>query len=109
MIIRNSIVPRLLSVFISAYAVAIYPWIFIRDEGNEVVINHERIHLHQQKELLLIGFYFLYVMFWLIGLVRYRSFFTAYYEIPFEREARANEGDWVYTLNRKRWAWRHYI
>ena len=109
MIIRNSIVPRLLSVFINAYAVAIYPWIFIRDEGNDITINHERIHLKQQRELWLIGFYLLYVMFWFIGLIRHRNAHTAYYEIPFEREARANEGDWVYLLNRRRFAWRHYI
>tara|TARA_B100000900_G_C20555706_1_gene706721 strand:+ start:67 stop:396 length:330 start_codon:yes stop_codon:yes gene_type:complete len=109
MIIRNSIVPRLLSVFINAYAVTIYPWIFIRDEGNDVTINHERIHLKQQRELWLVGFYLLYVVFWLIGLVRYRSAQIAYEQIPFEREAYQNDKDWVYLLNRKSHAWRHYI
>jgi len=109
MIIRNSIVPKLFSVFISAYAITLYPYIFIRDEGNEITINHERIHLKQQKELLVIGFYILYVLFWLVNLVRYRSFFLAYSAIPFEREAYQNEEDWVYTLNRKKYAWIKYI
>jgi len=96
-------------VFINVYAITLWPFIFIRDEGNEVTINHERIHLMQQRELWLIGFYLLYVMFWLIGLVRYRSFQKAYYEIPFEREAHTNQDDWVYTLNRRRHDWTKYI
>tara|TARA_A100001515_G_scaffold80527_1_gene63864 strand:+ start:162 stop:491 length:330 start_codon:yes stop_codon:yes gene_type:complete len=109
MIIKNSIVPKLFSVFINVYAIALYPFVFIRDEGNEVVINHERIHLKQQRELWVIGFYLLYVLFWLINLVRYRDTATAYYELPFEREARVNESDWVYLLNRKRFAWTKYL
>ena len=109
MIIRNSIIPKLASVFIKAYAIALWPFIFIRDEGNKRVINHEKIHLEQQKELLLVGFYLLYVIFWFIGLLKYRSARIAYYEIPFEREAYANDDDWVYLLNRKRYAWTKYI
>jgi hypothetical protein len=109
MIIRNSRIPRLFSVFISVYAITLYPFVFIKDEGNEVTVNHERIHLAQQKELLVVGFYLLYVLFWLIGVVRYRNFQRAYNEIPFEREAYANDTIWTYLLNRKRFAWTKYI
>jgi hypothetical protein len=109
MIITNSIIPKIFSVFIDVYAITLYPFVFIRDEGNEITINHERIHLKQQKELLIIGFYFLYIIFWLVNLIRYRSFFLAYSAIPFEREAYQNEENWVYTLNRKAFAWWKYI
>ena len=109
MIIKNSIIPKLSSVFINVYAITLWPFVFIRDEGNERTINHEKIHLAQQKELFLVGFYLLYVAFWIIGLFKYRSTQIAYYEIPFEREAYANDGDWVYLLNRKPHAWRKYI
>lgn len=108
MIVRNSIVPKLFSVFINAYAITLYPFIFIRDEGNEVTINHEKIHLAQQKELLVIGFYVLYVMYWLINLAKYRDVYTAYAQIPFELEAYQNDENWVYLLNRKRFDWWKY-
>lgn len=109
MIIRNSIIPKLASVFIDAYAITLWPFIFIRDEGNQITINHESIHIKQQKELLVLGFYILYVLFWLVGVVKYRNFQKAYYEIPFEREAYRNQSDWVYLLNRKRHAWIRYV
>ena len=109
MIVKNSKIPKYASIFINVYAITLYPYVFIRDEGNDRVINHERIHLKQQRELWILGFYMLYVAFWLFNLIIYRSFQKAYNEIPFEREAYANDGDWVYLFNRKPHAWRHYI
>jgi len=109
MIVTNSKIPKYMSVFINVYAITLYPFVFIRDEGNDTVINHEKIHLKQQRELWLVGFYFLYVTFWLFNLVKYRNTQVAYREIPFEREAYANDKDWVYLLNRKKHAWWHYI
>ena len=109
MIIKNSIVPKLASVFIDVYAITLWPFIFVRDEGNPITLNHENIHLKQQKELLLVGFYVLYTIFWLIGMVKYKNSHKAYVEIPFEREAYANQGDWVYILNRKRHSWTKYL
>ena len=58
---RNSIVPKLSSVFINVYAITLFPFIFIKDEGHETVINHESIHFKQQRELLVIFFYLLYL------------------------------------------------
>ena len=109
MIVKNSKIPKYMSIFINVYAITLYPYVFIRDDGNERVINHEKIHLRQQKELWIIGFYMLYVAFWLYNLILFRSFYKAYWEIPFEREAYDNDTDWVYLLNRKKHAWRHYI
>ena len=109
MIVKNSKIPKYMSIFINVYAITLYPYVFIRDDGNERVINHEKIHLKQQRELWIVGFYLLYVAFWLFNLMIYRSFQKAYHEIPFEREAYANDEDWVYLLNRKRNAWTKYI
>lgn len=67
--------------------------------------THEIIHLHQQRELFLIGFYFLYVLFWIYGVFKLRSFHAAYREIPFEKEAYANEWDATYPINRKAFSW----
>jgi len=75
---------------------------------NEVTLNHEKIHLAQQKELWLIGFYPLYAFYWLKA--RLFSGLTsneAYHAIPFEKEAYAHETDDQYLNSRERFAWRN--
>ena len=105
-IITNSKIPQRLSIFIDIYAITLYPYIFIKDEGNPIVINHEKIHLEQQRELWLIGFYLLYVWYWFIAKVAGFSNTGAYHTIPFEREAYDKEEDMEYLNNRKKFAWR---
>ncbi len=110
MIIRNSRVPKMLSLVIDAYAVAIWPFIFIRDEGSERVIAHEKIHLRQQVELGIIGFYILYAAFWLFYMYKLRDKSAAYYAIPFEREAYA--GDFSgeqYLKKRHNYEWLNFL
>jgi beta-lactamase regulating signal transducer with metallopeptidase domain len=106
---QNSNIPRLLSWFISIKAITIWPFIFIKDSGHEELINHERIHLKQQEELLLVGFYLLYMLFWIIGLIKFRNFHKAYINIPFEKEAYDNESNWIFLLNRPRNNWINYL
>ena len=101
MIIRNSKIPKLLSVVIDAYAITLWPFVFIRDEGHPVVINHETIHLRQQKEMLIIGFYIVYSLAWFYHLMRLKNKTEAYRAIPFEKEAYANEGNIDYLDSRK--------
>lgn len=50
-------------------------------------VRHEAVHLWQQAALLVVPFYVLYLFFWLLGLVRYRSWYRAYRAIPFECSA----------------------
>lgn len=107
-IIKNSKIPKMLSVFIDIYAITLYPFIIFKDEGNEIVTNHEKIHLEQQKELFLIGFYLLYVWYWLFNKVKGFSNEAAYRLIPFEKEAYENEEDFDYLNNRKKFAWKEY-
>lgn len=107
-IIRNSMVPKLCSLFISVYAITLFPFIFVKDNGNEVTVTHECIHIKQQTELLLIGFYLLYVWDWVVGLFKYRSFQTAYLRIRFEQEASAYENDIHYVKNRNKFSWKKY-
>ena len=52
MIIKNSKIPKWASIVIDVYAITLWPFVFIRDHGDEVTINHEKIHLRQQVELL---------------------------------------------------------
>ena len=108
-IVRNSLIPRLMSVFIRVHAITLWPFIFIRDEGNNTTLNHERIHIRQQAELWIIGFYILYVLDWFKGLRIYDDAGAAYAFIRFEQEAYENQNDAYYWLTRKKFAWKNYI
>ena len=107
-IIQNSNIPKYLSIFINIYAITLYPFIISRGEMDDVVLNHEKIHLAQQRELWIIGFYLLYVYYWLRGKWKGSTSMGAYLDIPFEVEAYKNEGNRYYLVARKKHAWRKY-
>ena len=107
-IIENSRIPQALSLFINIWAITLYPFIICKGKLDQQTRTHEIIHLHQQRELLLIGFYLLYVWYWLVGVWKLRSFHGAYMYIPFEKEAYANDQDPTYPINRKAFSWRKY-
>lgn len=98
--------------FLKVSAMALFPFILIKEKGmagDAVLINHERIHLRQQAELLVIPFYLLYLLNYLFNLLMYRSHHKAYIHIVFEREAYANETNIDYLKQRKWQAWRRYF
>jgi hypothetical protein len=78
---------------------ALFPFIFIRGEYYDtatiekldIAIRHENFHLRQQLELPFGIFFIFYGLFYLLGLIRYRSHKDAYMNIPFEREAHCND------------------
>jgi len=107
-VIENSIIPRLLSVFINIGAITLWPFVISRTKLNEPVLNHQKIHIKQQQELLLVGFYLLYVLYWLRGMWTYHDSYIAYHSIPFEQEAYEHENNLDYLSERPFWAWRNY-
>ena len=76
---------------------------------DKAVINHERIHTTQMRELLFVPFYILYVAEWLVRLVQYRNRDTAYRNISFEREAYAYGHSLDYLRRRRRYAWLRFL
>lgn len=93
-------------------AMAIFPFIFVHDRkmrDNAVLINHERIHLRQQIELLILPFYLWYVAEYCINRLRNMDAKTAYRNISFEREAYSNEGNSNYLSNRPLWNFVNYL
>jgi len=90
----------------------LWPFIFVK-EGNiqkdEVLINHEKIHLKQQLELFILPFYIWYFAEWLLRTILYLNTYRAYQNISFEREAYANEKDLSYTQRRKPYSFLNYI
>lgn len=87
---------------LSIGAIAIFPFIIVpsRDHLDASLINHERIHLRQQLELLILPFYIWYVI----------AFFRkGYRKVSFEQEAFAHEKDLDYLSQRKAYSFRHYL
>lgn len=107
-VIENSSIPKYLSIFINISAITLWPFVISRTSFNKRVLDHEKIHIRQQQEMLVIGFYILYVYYWLRGLWIYGDSQIAYHSIPFEREAYAHDDDSEYLTNRPAWAWRNY-
>lgn len=89
----------------------IYPFVFLKyasSKDDKVLINHEKIHLKQQLELLIIPFYIIYFFEFLLRLVYYRNWYLAYINISFEREAYANENNLQYLKSRNSWYFLKY-
>ncbi len=84
--------------------ITLFPFIFLRslkDKENRELVNHERIHLRQQLELLIVFFYIWYLIEYLYRYYQYGNWFMAYRQISFEREAYAKEEDFEYLKQRK--------
>lgn len=95
-----------------AAAVTIFPFILLADARlaeDKVLLNHERIHLRQALELLVIPFYLLYGLEFCWHYFQHRDFRKAYLSISFEREAYANEKNLAYLPKRKCWSFVRYI
>jgi len=90
--------------------ITLFPFIIVRSKKpSKVLINHEKIHIHQQLELFVLPFYIWYFIEWLFHYACCRSFWIAYRQISFEREAYDNEEDFEYLKNRKFWSFLEYI
>ena len=109
-IIEESRIPRMLSWFINISAITIYPFIISKHKMDQRTRTHEWIHIKQQEELWVIGFYILYVGFWLKNMIwNWQTPALAYHNIPFELEAYAHDDDYTYPFNRKRFGWTKWI
>ncbi len=90
----------------------LFPFVIIRDfldKENKVLLNHEKIHIRQQLELLIVPFFVLYFLEFLLRLIQFKDRNKAYRNISFEREAYANEKDLDYLKKRPFWKFRNYI
>ena len=104
------IIPRLIGKSFSA--LSIYPFIILKKKESKddlILINHERIHLQQQKELLWFIFFLWYGLEYLIKLAYYRHPHTAYRNLSFEREAYYHEKDLSYLQKRKLFSFLRFL
>lgn len=91
---------------------AIYPFIFLKDKElrqNKKIMNHERIHLRQQIEMLWIFFFLWYGLEFLVRWAQFKNPNVAYFNISFEKEAYANEIHPGFLAQRKFWNFTKYL
>ncbi len=91
--------------FLPARGMALFPFILVKyqnDCRDECLLRHEKIHLRQQAELLILPFYVWYLLEYLWHRLRGLGHHSAYLRISFEREAYKHEYDPRY-LARRRW------
>ncbi|RYJ52684.1 hypothetical protein DR871_001120 [Flavobacterium petrolei] len=90
----------------------VFPFVFVKygmDKGNRILVNHEKIHLRQQLELLILPFFIWYLLEYLIRLGQYQNANLAYRNISFEREAYSNEANLDYLKNRSIFQFCNYL
>lgn len=91
---------------------AVYPFVFLKHKHlkfDTILINHEKIHLKQQLELLVVPFFLLYTLEFCVRFIQYKNWYLAYRNISFEREAYSNEHNLIYLKNRKNWCFFKYF
>ena len=92
--------------------ITLFPFIFLlrkEDKRNAVLVNHEKIHIRQQLELLIVPFFIWYGIEFLVRLLQFKNWSRAYRNISFEREAYAKEKDLDYLKRRPFWSFLKYF
>ena len=89
----------------------VFPFVILREKKHAqdaVTVNHERIHIRQQVELLVVFFFVWYLVEFGFRMIRFRNKDKAYRNISFEREAFENEHDLTYWKTRKWYGFLNY-
>ena len=90
----------------------VFPFVFIKyafDSENKVLLNHEKIHIRQQMELLVLPFFLWYFVEYAVRLLQHKNANLAYRNISFEREAYDNELDLDYLKTRRFFGFFKYL
>jgi hypothetical protein len=90
----------------------IFPFVIIKhsfDSESKVLVNHEKIHIRQQLEMLVLPFFVWYFVEYGVRLLQYKNANFAYRNISFEREAYANEQQLDYLKNRTIFGFLKYL
>ncbi|SDR76157.1 hypothetical protein [Christiangramia echinicola] len=92
--------------------ISLWPFVFLESDQlkkDEFFLNHEKIHLRQQLELLVLFFYVWYTIEFFIRYLDCRDGMLAYRNISFEREAYRRENDIDYLKKRPFWAFLKFM
>lgn len=92
--------------------ITLFPFIVVSQSDlkqNSVMINHEKIHIRQQLEMLILPFFIWYGIEFLVRILIHKDRNKAYRAISFEREAYENEKDLNYLKKRPFWRFLNYL
>lgn len=98
--------------FLPVRGMALFPFILLKyreDLTNIRIIRHEKIHIIQQLEMLVIPFYIFYLLHYALNRLKGQAHHEAYMSICFEKEAYDNDKDDKYIRNRKWWGFLKYL
>lgn len=97
----------------SCGAFTIFPFIFVRDKeilNNKEYINHERIHLYQYMETLIVGLVIIALCEYIYARIFLKmNALDAYYFMSHEQEAHQNDTNMEYLKHRKIFSLFYYI
>lgn len=91
---------------------ALWPFVVVKHHSlkeDTVFLNHEKIHLRQQAELLVVFFYLWYGIEFLLRWIQYKNRNVGYKNISFEREAYLYENEMEYLEHRKHYGFLKFI
>ncbi len=92
--------------------VCLWPFVIVKDKAlkeDSYFINHEKIHLRQQIEMLVLPFFVWYFIEYFFRFLKYGNAFLAYKNISFEREAYSQEMKQDYLKERKFWGFLRFL
>ena len=95
-----------------AKAITLFPFIILKEKklrDDPVLMNHEKIHLRQQIELLVVFFYIWYLAEYIYRRANTQSHYNAYKAISFEREAYQNQKNQYYLEKRRSFGFLKYL
>ncbi|RZJ73547.1 hypothetical protein [Flavobacterium sp.] len=105
-IVANYLIPK------GFVGITLWPFVILASHAlkhDETVVRHEKIHLKQQLELLVLPFFVWYGLEFVFRLMQFRNRKLAYRNICFEREAYANEKSPDYLQSRAFWSFLKYL
>lgn len=92
--------------------ITVFPFVIFSERKSKddlVLLNHEKIHIRQQLELLIFPFFIWYAIEFMVRYVQYKNWNLAYKNISFEREAYINEKDLNYLKKRSFWKFYKFL
>lgn len=92
--------------------ITLFPFIILNNvqlKKDAVIINHEKIHIRQQLELLIFPFFIWYSIEFILKYFKYKNWNKAYSSISFEKEAYQNEKDIKFLTRRPFWNFINYL
>ncbi len=92
--------------------ITLWPFVIVKHQNlkkDRFFLNHEKIHLRQQLEMLVIFFYIWYAAEYFIRYSKSGNSLKAYRNISLEREAYRRENDLTYLKNRSFWAFLKFL